>query len=261
MSFANAFRQKRVDVIGRAADALIDLVRPEFPKILSRSAPAYRLAQLALVAKTTTLMEDVVHALESGRTSNLRMLIRSLAEHATILAWIATDPEPNHALWKSEDAGERIKAHNEWNRDLGVDALAPHLLAEFEALAAEEHPGPTDLAARARKADQHWRPRLRLDDAPLAGFVATYQLLFRSGSTRTHASLQGLNDVVDHAPDHVLVRLEMTDQDPAIAGTAVLIYALSLRVSAEVNGFPRPEDVNEIVARYMAEKRKLDGPP
>jgi hypothetical protein len=50
-------------------------------------------------------------------------------------------------------------------------------MAELEAAAVETHPGLTDLAARARTADEYWNPRLNLEDQPLAGFVATYQLL------------------------------------------------------------------------------------
>jgi hypothetical protein len=250
--------RRRAEIIRRAANALIDLVGPDFPKPISRSAPAYRVAQHGLVAKATSLMEGIVDALEANRRSNLQILIRSLCDHATILAWLAADPERNYPLWKSEDARARVKAHNEWKRDLGADLLAPQILAELEAVAAETHAGPTDLAARARAADEYWKPRLGLEEEPLAGFVATYQVLFRSGSTRMHPSLQGLNDVTELTPDHVVVKLEQTHQDPAIAGTAVLIYALALRVSAQINGFPRPEDVNAIVAQYMREKAELD---
>jgi hypothetical protein len=100
--------RRRAEVIRRAANALIDLVGAEFPKPINRSAPAYRVAQHGLVAKATSLMEGIVDALETNRRSNLQILIRSLCDHATILAWISADPERNYPLWSSEDARGRV---------------------------------------------------------------------------------------------------------------------------------------------------------
>jgi hypothetical protein len=246
-------RQERIDLILRTGGQLVDLVRSEYPKPISRDAPSYRIALHGLVARATGTMETILHVLELRREADLFVLIRSLYDHVAMLGWIASDPEPNYALWKAEDARQCIKAHEEWKRDLGEELLEPAQLAEFQRLADEHHPGPTDLLSRARAADTHWKPRLGLEDK--ATFVGAYQLLFRSGSTRTHSTLQGLNDVIEHTPDHVVVQLESTLGEQALGSRAVVIYALGLRVSAEANGFPRIADIEAAMAEYLRRRR------
>jgi hypothetical protein len=63
-----------------------------------------------------------------------------------------------------------------------------------------------------------------------------------------------MNDVIEEAPDHVIVALEPTTGNQAVAGRAVSIYALGLKVSAATNGIPRPEDVEAVMANYVAKR-------
>ena len=77
-------------------------------------------------------------------------------------------------------------------------------------------------------------------------------MVFRYSSSRTHASLQGLNDVIEETPDHFVVMLESTTGNQALAGRAVAVYALALRVSAVANGFPLPEAIEAAMAEYNA---------
>ena len=48
---------QRIATINQTDNRLIELVRPEFPKVLGRSAPEHRLAQMALLARMTGTME------------------------------------------------------------------------------------------------------------------------------------------------------------------------------------------------------------
>jgi hypothetical protein len=142
---------------------------------------------------------------------------------------------------------------------LGKELLVPETLAMFENFAAEKHEGPTSLADRAAAADRYWAERLGFerDEAPLAD---TYQILFRHGSSRTHASLQGVNDVVEDTPKHFVVMLEPTTGNQALAGRAVVLYALALKISSATNGFPRSDEIERAMAEYNT-KRWIDSEP
>ena len=65
-----------------------------------------------------------------------------------------------------------------------------------------------------------------------------------------HSTPQGLNDVIEQTPTHTVVVLESTLGQQALASRAVVIYGLLLRVSGEVLGFPRAEDIDEAMAEY-----------
>jgi hypothetical protein len=180
-------------------------------------------------------------------------MLRVLLDHTIILAWLAVDPEANYPLWKTLDARQRVKIHKEWERHLNKDLLTPKTLATFERIAAEPRSGPTELVDRAIAVDQYWTTRLGFspDEGP---FVGHYQTTFRHSSSRVHASLQGMNDVIEETPDHIVVTLERTTGEQALGGRAVSIYALGLKVSAETNGFPRPEDVETAMEEYVEQR-------
>jgi Family of unknown function (DUF5677) len=240
---------QRIAIINRTGNRLIDLVKVEFPRTIDRDAPAYRVALHGLVARTTGTMEAILHLAELRREADLVVLLRSLYDHTTVLAWLAGDPDANYPLWRAEDARQRVKIHNEWDRSLGTELLAPSSLAAFEQIAAETHAGPTNLIDRAIAADRYWADRLGFPKG-YTPFVDAYQIVFRYSSSRTHASLQGLNDVIEETPDHFVVMLEATTGNQALAGRAVAVYALALRVSAVANGFPLPEAIEAAMAEY-----------
>jgi hypothetical protein len=243
--------ERRHAAIGRAGPQLIVLVKPEFPKTLARSAPEHRLTMLALVARMTGTMESILHLASIGRQADLAVLVRTLYDHVVVLGWLASDPEKNHALWRAEDARQRIKVHEQWGDRLAKELLRPEELKTFEKFAKQEAEGPTNLVDRAAAADLYWSERLgfKPQESP---FVEAYHVIFRWASTRAHASLQGINDVVELTPDHVVVMLEPTTGKLRLAGTAIVLYALGLRVSAVVNGFPRQEDIERAMTEYKA---------
>jgi hypothetical protein len=245
--------RQRIALVNRVGNHLLDLVRPEFPKVLSNDAPAYRRALLGLVARATGTMEAILHLAQLRREADLAVLIRSLCDHVTTLGWLAADPAANYPLWHAEDARERLKAHRQWQQHLRADLLTAEAVAAFEAIAAEDHPGPTDLHQRAIAADRHWKDRLGITDHN-STFAGIYQLVYRSGSTRMHSTLQGLNDVVELAPDHVVIALESTVGEQALASRALVVYGLALRISAAANGFPRAAEIDSAFAEYYGGK-------
>jgi hypothetical protein len=242
--------KERIALVERTGNRLVELVLGRFPLVISDTAPEYRRALNGLVARTTGTMQAALHVAQLRREADLWPLIRSLFDHTTVLAWLAANPAANYPLWKAEDARNRIKAHDGWVRDLRRELLTPAGLAELRPIAAESHPGPTDLLSQARAADQYWRPRLGLVEDHTT-FVGIYQAIYRSSSTRTHSTLQGLNDVVSRTPDHLVVMLESTTGEQAVASRAVVIYALALNVSSVANGYPRRADIEAATAEYM----------
>jgi hypothetical protein len=251
---------QRIAIIKQTGNRLIELVRPEFPKVLERTAPEHRLAQIALLARMTGTMEAILHVAQLRREADLAVLLRVLLDHTIVLAWLAIDPDTNYPLWKTLDARQRLKIHNEWQRRWNRELLTPDRLAVFERIAAESHLGPTELVDRAIAADKYWTTRVGFspEEAP---FVDHYQTTFRHSSSRVHASWQGMNDVIAEAPDHVIVALERSTGNQAVAGRAVSIYALGLKVSAATNGIPRPEDVEAVMANYVTKRWSPVGEP
>ena len=99
---------QRIAIINRTGSRLIDLVKVEFPRTIDRDAPAYRVALHGLVARTTGTMEAILHLAELRREADLAVLLRSLYDHTTVLAWLAGDPDANYPLWRAEDARQRV---------------------------------------------------------------------------------------------------------------------------------------------------------
>lgn len=125
---------ERIALINRTGNRLIELGRSDFPVVIARSAPPYRAALYALVARATGTMEAILCLAKIRREADLAVLVRALYDHTTILAWIAVDPDANYALWRAEDARQRVNAHKDWERRWGRELLNPTRLAEFERI-------------------------------------------------------------------------------------------------------------------------------
>lgn len=65
---------QRIALVNRVGNHLLDLVRPELPKVLSNDAPAYRRALLGLVARATGTMEAILHLAQLRREADLAVL-------------------------------------------------------------------------------------------------------------------------------------------------------------------------------------------
>lgn len=87
-------------------------------------------------------------------------------------------------------------------------------------------------------------------------------MIFKHCSSRTHASIQGLNDVIELTPEHkVLVLDRGSDYQPGVLRAALVILGLGLRVAAEMFSIPNREKVEQLFAEYLRRRQAIDGPP
>lgn len=111
---------------------------------------------------------------------------------------------------------------------------------------------------QAEKADEYWAPRLgyKETDTP---FADTYEVIFRHCSSRTHALIQGLNDVIEPTPSHDIIVLDrISDHMPSILRSTLMIFGLGLCVSAAVLAIPRREDIESLMQEYLQRRARLD---
>lgn len=129
---------------------LIELVNPELPMVVSRSAPVPRRTLIAVMVKVTAIMRAIVDLIEKKRLPEVMILGRSLADHVITLAWITADVDQHYPRWERDDAKQHLDAH--------------------------------------KRADIFWATRLGFPagDHP---FMDTYMVIFRHSSNRTHASI------------------------------------------------------------------------
>lgn len=81
---------QRIAIIKQTGNRLIELVRPEFPEVLERTAPEHRLAQIALLARMTGTMEAILHVAQLRREADLSVLLRVLLDHTIVLrGWLS----------------------------------------------------------------------------------------------------------------------------------------------------------------------------
>lgn len=154
------------------------------------------------------------------------ILARSLADHVITFAWLAIDPGAHYPRWERGDARDRLAAQKRWEQR-GRTLLEPSVKEMFERQNANQVKHPPDMDDRADKAHDYWAAQLGFPagDKP---FADAYDVIFKHCSSRTHASIQGLNDVIELTPEHtVLVPDRGSDRScAAIRGdrrTSVLI--------------------------------------
>ena len=118
---------------------------------------------------------------------------------------------------------------------------------------------PPNLYQRAEQADAYWPPRLGFRDGETP-FTDTYNIIFRHSSSRTHASLQGLNDVLETTPEHNVISLDRVDEPLTGPLRAILtVFGLGLMVSSAATGFPRRDSVERIYSTFLRRPAKVDG--
>lgn len=117
---------------------------------------------------------------------------------------------------------------------------------------------PPDMAGRADKADDYWAARLGFPagDKP---FADTYDVIFKHCSSRTHASVQGLNNLLGPTPEHTVLVLDRGPEYQAgVLRASLVIFGLGLKVAAEVFTIPARDNVEQLAAEYLRRRQAID---
>lgn len=128
----------------------------------------------------------------------------------------------------------------------------------FERQKANQVKYPPDMDDRADKADDYWATRLGFPpgDKPLAD---TYDVIFKHCSSRTHASVQGLNDVVEPTPEHTVLVLEGgSGYQAGVLRASLVIFGLGLKVAAEILPLPASDKVEQLATEYLGRRQTID---
>ena len=159
-------------------------------------------------------------------------------------AWLAIDPAVHYPRWERDDA-QGCQQTND-----GRSAAANFWIRASRRCSKTKKPSPSIFseyaAARADKADEHWAQRLGFPagDTP---FGDTYDVIFKHCSSRTHASVQGLNDVLERRRRH----RACAPPRPRLPGRRTPGFPRYLR--------PRPQGVGRDVLRPSAGQRRCPG--
>ena len=129
----------------------------------------------------------------------------------------------------------------------------------FERQNANQVKYPPDMDDRADKTDDYWATRLGFPtgDKP---FADAYDVIFKHCSSRTHASIQGLNDVIELTPEHTVLVLDRgSDYQAGVLRAALVIFGLGLKVAAEMLPLPSREKVDQLFAEYLRRRQAIGG--
>lgn len=227
----------------RAGRRLIELANAAFPVVGPADRAVIGVYGAALVARIVGTIEAMLTLGPLGRDADLNILVRSAFEHSVTFAWIAADPERRFVRWQKEDAERRLEAHRDFHR-FGEKLLESTAEAELQRQTNIQYRGhpvkrPPNIPQRSEQADKYWGPRLHLPEPPhLASFRGVYTTVYRSGSSRTHASILGLNDVMTPADGQYVVALESPARQQPSLRMAPFVLGLALYVASDAIGWP-----------------------
>lgn len=245
------------DLVLDIGDRLLRLVVAEIPIVVSNSVPTGRRALQALLIKTASIMRTLLDVTRHDRNADVMIVARPLADHVITFAWLAVDPERHYQRWERGDARDRLAAEERWQKR-GRTLLEPEVKRMFERTKANQVKYPPDMAGRADKADMYWAPRVGFPtgDKP---FADTFDVIFKHCSSRTHASVQGLNDVIVQTPEHTVLVLDRGPECQAGAlRAALVIFGLCLKVAAEMYTIPPREKLERLRAEYLERRQAID---
>jgi hypothetical protein len=230
----------------RASRRLIELAEERLPITGPANEADIRVYGAGLVARIVGTVQAMLALAPSGRDADLNILVRAAFEHAVTFAWLAADPNRRFVRWQKEDAISRLAIHRDMQR-FGETLLAPATEAELQRYAAASTKNPPNIPDRAAQADQYWGPRLQLPDPPdLASFRGLYTTVYRRGSSRTHATVLGLNDVVRRAGGgQYVVALEASGPQPSLR-MAPFVLGLTLFVASDLFGRPERQAIDAV---------------
>ena len=238
-------------------DRLVRLMSSEIPIVVSNTVPTERRALQALVVKTVGIMRGLLDLTRHGYNTEVMILARSLADHVITFAWLAIDPEAHYPRWERGDARDRLAAQERWEKR-GRTLLEPRVKEIFERQKAKQVKYPPDMDDRADKADDYWATRLGFpaNDKP---FADTYDVIFKHCSSRTHASVQGLNDVLESTPEHTVLVLDRgSEYQAGVLRASLVIFGLGLKVAAEIFTIPTSEKIDQLSAEYLRRRHAID---
>jgi|GEM_PF-1623433 len=235
---------------------LIGLVTAELPREseVTSDADAWPMIAAALTSRITGTMRSILRLLPDGVETDAGILLRTLYDHAVTLAWLAADPAPTRIRrWRKDDLQKRLKVDDD-TRNIGEPLLGPHERQQMEAQVARiTEPSLPPLTVLAEQADSHWEgqiPGMGLL-GEIKSFRGFYSLVFRHNSFFAHASLLGLNPVVeDLSATHRRVGLEGHYEGTGPYGMATLIFGFVLYVMADSLGWPERSQITEVFERH-----------
>jgi hypothetical protein len=244
----------QTDLVTRAT-RLTALVRSHLPIRVPSAASEWEILAPALLARMTASVEAIVQLRPLGRTADEIVLGRSLYDHATTFAWLAADPAGRPDRFLHTDAVERLKLGNH-TEELGIQMLEAETREHFESVrdaGAEEMPS---LLQRARDADADWGEKLpEHSSAAFMSYVGQYASFYRHHSGFEHASTLGLLAFATLQPDGSRLVGMQEEEDDALLGGALIVYAWSLFIAAERLGWPTEEEVVAEVWTWWQERR------
>lgn len=227
----------------RACRRLIELAEAALPVVGLADQPNSRVYGAALIARVVGTIQAMLTLAPLGRDADLNILARSAFEHAVTFAWIAADPERRFVRWRKEDAARRLEAHRDFHR-FGESLLEAAVEAELRRQTVVQYRGhpvkrPPNMLDRAEQADKYWGQRLQLPEAPhVASFRGVYTTVYRRGSSRMHASVVGLNDVMTRAGGQYVVALESSVRPQPSLRMAPFVLGLAMYVASDAIGWP-----------------------
>lgn len=177
--------------------------------------------------------------------------------HVITFAWLVVDPEAHYPRWERGDARDRLAAQERWEKR-GRTLLEPGVKKMFECQKANQVKYRPDIDDRADKADDYWATRLGFpaNDKP---FADTYDVIFKHCSSRTHASVQGLNDVLESTPEHTVLVLDRGfEYQGGVLRASLVIFGLGLKVAAEMFSIPASEKIDQLSAEYLGRRQAID---
>jgi Family of unknown function (DUF5677) len=235
----------------RACRRLIELAEAALPVVGPADHPDSRVYGAALIARVVGTIQAMLTLAPLGRDADLNILARSAFEHAVTFAWIAADPEHRFVRWQKEDATRRLEAHRDFRR-FGEPLLEPVVEAELQRQTDVQYRGhpvkrPPNMPHRAEQADKYWGRRLQLPEPPhLASFRGVYTTIYRRGSSRTHASILGLNDVMTGAGGQYVVALESSVRPQPSLRMAPFVLGLAMYVASDAIGWPSRAAIDHV---------------
>lgn len=236
-----------------------------------------------LLRRIATQLRTLAVLLDARVGLDALMLVRSLLEHATLFAWLATtpddggvdslavDPEANTRWWIAEQYHQEIEDRRKQELFVGPILDTKEEQARYDAgrsLAAKfkrqyrQHafPKTQELAAEA---DRFWGPRLEgwrePQPAPARHNALTlegwYWTLYKIGNGSAHPRMSALTGAFAPAPDDDdaasrPLRDQNVDLRDAMYAMAPYIAGYAVQIAHEVLGWPDHDRALKILGRY-----------
>jgi hypothetical protein len=237
-------RWPSAEVVLAGIQALLELAQPAARIEAETGSPRWWEMSAGLFTRVVTLTETIVHMSQLGRPSDLNLLARCLFEHVVVLAWIATPDDTSRVERLERDSYRSAAIVNDEMDRLGIGFLtdAGREWVREQAGRRNEVPPVPELA---RKVDEEWHDRLGLVE--LNRLVASYTLVYRSGSSFVHPSVLGMFGNRKRVADGHRYTIEPRSDTRGVLAPVFTLLAVALVVAAHTIGRPPPLAIKAIV--------------